>query len=515
MRTLGMIRGAATAAMAVAVVLTAGCTTATPEGGAVADDPKLDRFMAQKLEFGPCDDPRIGLPAAAVAMSECAKLEVPLDYQEPEGKTIELGLLRVRSTGTDRIGSLLVNPGGPGYPAMSYAAAFAAIWTGTPVRDRFDIVGFDPRGVGISEPVIDCYTDIQRENDAPVSAIAAAGIPWTAEGARELVEQCAQGSGGTEMLAHLGTRDVARDMDVLRAALGDKKLSYAGSSYGTRLGAVYAEIFPENVRALINDSAMDPTKNTRERNLQQAEGMQRTFEKIAAFCATQPDCPLGDDPAQATTVAQHLLRPLLDNPIRMADGRELTHYKAVEGFVSALYLETSWPRLISGFAQLAQGRGDELLALRDVFAGRTATGEYPNTFEATLAINCDDEERLTPDQATDLIKAMNATTPVLDPGIDIQTHHGCEAWPGKSTLGFPYATNIKGLPQTLVIAVTGDPLTPYDGSANLANALGARLLTVDGEQHGALLARNPCISGLAADYLIDLHLPAENPRCSL
>ncbi|GAA2428532.1 alpha/beta hydrolase [Actinomadura vinacea] len=439
---------------------------------------------------------------------------MPLDYQKPEGKQAELALLRVPARGKDPIGSLVLNPGGPGCPGTDHAALTAA-WARSPITERFDLVGFDPRGVGASKPALDCHTDAARDRDAKLTTIPAGLDVWTEQQTHRLVKQCAKRSGGKQVLAHVGTRDVARDMDVLRQALGDDKLSYAVSSYGTRLGAVYAEMFPKKVRALVLDAAVDNLNGTRKRRLQQAAGMQAAFERLAAACATEQkqDCPLGTDPERATQELQKLLRPLIDKPARTSDGRELTFRQAVDGVDTALYSKASRPTAIAGIAELKAGKGDTLLKLRDSSHGRTADGAYSAASEATMAINCLDEERSTPEQETALAREWHKAAPYSDPIREVRD--GCEQWPVKPTLGHPYATGIKGLPDTLTVSVTGDAITPHQGGINLAKTLNGSLLTVEGEQHGAILPGNACINKAVAAYLIDLKSPADGARCKL
>lgn len=481
----------------------------------VARSAGLARFYQQKLVFKPCDPPKLP-PGAPVVKTECARLKVPLDYRKPKGRQAEIALLRVPARGGDRIGSLVLNPGGPGFPGTTHAALTAAIWAKSPITERFDLVGFDPRGVGGSKPALDCYTDAQRDHGAKLSSTPAGLDDWTERETRRLVEQCAARSGGKQVIAHVGTRDVARDMDVLRQALGDAKLSFAGTSYGTRLGAVYAEMFPRNVRALVLDGAMDPLAGTYERRIQQATGLQRSFERMAASCATRPDCPLGTDPKRATQAFQRLVRPLIDKPARTSDGRGLTFEQAVEGMTAAMYGPAAWPAAIAGMAELKAGKGDTLQKLRDGYHERGADGHYSGSLEATLVINCLDEERHTPEQETAMNWAWFKAAPFTDHGRTIkQARDGCEHWPVKPTLGYPYATNIKGLPGTLTVSVTNDPITPHQGGVNLAKALGGGLLTVEGDQHGALLAGNACVGKVVAKYLIDLEVPAAGTRCKL
>ncbi|MEU7860741.1 alpha/beta hydrolase [Nonomuraea sp. NPDC049141] len=279
---------------------------------------------------------------------------------------------------------------------------------------------------------------------------------------------------------------------------------------------MYAEMFPKKVRALVLDAAFDPLAGTHERRVQQATGRQASFERLAASCATKQDCPLGTDPKRATKVFQKLVRPLIDKPARTSDGRGLTFEQAVEGVTAAMYTQAIWPAAITGIAELKAGKGDTLLKLRDGYHGRTADGVYPNSLEAAMTINCLDEERHTPKQETALNRAWFKAAPFTDPGRPIkEARDGCEQWPVKPTLGYPYATGIKGLADTLTVSVTRDPITPHEGGIELAKALGGSLLAVEGEQHGALLAGSACVNEAVAAYLIDLKSPAEGARCKL
>lgn len=223
---------------------------ATASGGATGDptaarsEAGLDRFYEQELAFEPCDDDAwTSTEAEALALSdavECARMEAPLDYDEPDGERVEIALLRVPARGDDPIGSLVLNAG-PGGSGLMDAVSASTGLADSPIIERFDLVGFDPRGVGASIPAIDCFTDAEADaGSVPTSAVGSAG-PITAAHTLELVERCAQGTGGRHVLEHLGTRDVVRDLDVLRAVLGDDQLTYLGQSDGTRLGAVYAE----------------------------------------------------------------------------------------------------------------------------------------------------------------------------------------------------------------------------------------------------------------------------------
>lgn len=422
-------------ALATAALL-AGCSGAPPESPPV-DEPSVDltHFYQQELAYGACEPEAIGAFGGDSAdRAECATLDVPLDYANLGDATAQIAILRIPARGGAPIGSLVLNPGGPGFSGTSFAPMMAAAWGDSPITERFDLIGFDPRGVGASTPALDCYTDAQRESDQPLLSIMSGIEEFTERTAREFVRQCADSAGGEEALAHVGTRDVARDMDVLRAVLGDEKLTFVGASYGTRIGTVYAEMFGQNVRALVLDGAMDPGISTYERRVGQFTGMQRSFDNMAAFCAQQPDCPLGTDPAGATAAFQALARPLVEQPVPTGDGRELTFVKAVDGVVAGMYAEVAWPAVIQGIAELRDGRGDTLMQLRDGYHERRADGSYTNSLEANIGINCMDEDRNTPAQDTALKRAVLDAAPFADSGAPVNSRDACEFWPGEQTL---------------------------------------------------------------------------------
>lgn len=478
----------------------------------------LERFYTQKLAFESCEGyatTEADAKAFANDTFECARVEVPLDYENPDGRTAQIALLRVPAKG-EPIGSLQVNPGGPGFAGMSHAVTVANASADSKVTERFDLIGFDPRGVGASTPALDCATDAEREADVTLSTLNSGTQDYNEEETRQFYEQCAERSGGADVLAHVGTRDAVRDMDVLRAVLGDDKLTFLGQSYGTRLGAIYAETFPQNVRAMVLDGAIDPTTGTTERRLVQFVGFQNAFDNMAAFCAETPDCPLGTDPEQATAVFQGMLQPLIDEPIITADGRELTYTAVLDGLIVSLYSEAAWPAAIQGIAELKAGRGDTLMLLRDLYNGRSADGSYGNAFEATLAIECLDEERHTPEQESAMKQGIFEVAPFMDTGRPVAARDICEHWPVQPTLGYPYAQDIEGLPETLIVSVTRDPATPHSGGISLAETLGGTLLTVEGEQHGvALIGDNACVNEIVANYLIRLEVPSGGEQCTL
>jgi pimeloyl-ACP methyl ester carboxylesterase len=497
------IRSSLAAVVLPLLLVAAGCA----QPSAAADPPpaaELARFYDQEPTWGPCADPGF----------ECTRVEVPLDYEDPDGRTARIAMLRIPARG-ERIGSLLYNPGGPGQSGTSVLATMLAKpLAAGPIGEGFDVVGFDPRGIGASTPALDCHTDAERGDDAMFVWLRAED--WTQAQTRGLAERCAERSGGMDVLEHVGTRDAARDMDILRSVLGDDQLSFLGQSYGTRLGAVYAEEFPRAVRAMVLDAPMDPAVGTAERYTALFATFQERFDDLAAFCATDPACPLGTEPARATEEFQSIVRPLLDAPVPAMNGRTLGFDGAIEGLMAGLYTEDAYPALVQGIAELATGRGGILTALRDVYVGRGPDGSYTNWVEAFQGVNCLDEQRRTPDEETALKRAWYDAAPFLDPGRPVgETHDRCEHWPGRPTLGFPHADGIQGLAPTLTVAATGDPATPYEGGISLAESLGGSLLTVDAAQHGSvLLSGNACVDGIVADYLTTLRTPPDGARCA-
>ncbi|MEV4343300.1 alpha/beta hydrolase [Actinoplanes sp. NPDC049596] len=294
-------------------------------------------------------------------------------------------------------------------------------------------------------------------------------------------------------------------------------MTYLGQSYGTRLGSVYAEQFPDRVRAMVLDGAFDPTLGTIDRRLAAYAGFQRSFDVMAAACAEQASCPLGTDPKAATKNFQAIMQPLRDKPVPAA-GQELDFDGALGGVIAGLYGPSLWPTVVRGLSELKQGRGDALLGLaRDIGGGEADEAVNGNVTEALFAINCMDEQRLTPADVAELRTRTFEVAPFMNPGGDITrgARDGCEFWPARPTLTIPYAQSVPGLPRTLVVSITGDPTTPHAGGIKLAEILKSSLLTVKGEGHTVVSAgTNKCVDRIAADYLVDLKLPGTMPTCS-
>jgi pimeloyl-ACP methyl ester carboxylesterase len=489
----------------------------TPGSSSAAD---LNAYYSQKLEWKGCAEFSTSKREAEILVdpkAECARLAVPLDYSDPQGATAAVAVLRVKARGEAK-GSVVFNPGGPGGSGVLGGLALGRGLAKSRITENFDIVGFDPRGVGATEPAADCYSEKGTTRGDKVFPTLTLTADLTEEDTRAVFQRCADGSGGPEGLAQMGSRTTARDMDVLRAALGDEKLTLLGQSYGTRLGAVYAEQFPQRVRAMILDGAFDPTLGTIDRRLSAYGGFQRAFDVMAAACAKNGQCPLGTDPKAFTSTFHSIVQPLRDKPVP-ALGQELDFDGALGGVMAGLYSPELWPAIESGLTEVKQGRGDTLLKLAlDIGGGEADTAVNGNVTEALFAINCMDEQRLQPEDVAQLRTKTIEIAPFMNPGGDIAkgARDGCEFWPAQPTLGIPYAQNVQGLPKTLVISITGDPTTPHAGGIKLAETLGSALLTVKGEGHTVVSGgANQCVDKIAADYLVDLKLPETMPTCTV
>jgi pimeloyl-ACP methyl ester carboxylesterase len=400
---------------------------------------------------------------------------------------------------------------------MALVPALSRRLADSPVTERFDLVGFDPRGVGASLPAINCLTDADWEAERADLDVdpSPAGVEQTETENRWFAERCTARSGGVQVLAHVGTREVVKDLDILRAVLGDGKLTYLGFSYGTRIGSAYAEAFPQRVRAMVLDGALDPTETTEDQSVAQAVGFQQAFLAYATDCARRRGCPVGQDPAAATAAFQALTRPLIDRPAR-AGSRTLSFTDAVTAANQALYVSRLWPVLSRGISALASGDGTILLTLADSYFQRAPDGRYGSLIEAFITVSCVDGQRTT-DRASqaELVRRVNEAAPFRDSGRGaVAALEPCAFWPVPPT-SEPHVPQVDGLPMTLVISTTGDPATPYEAGVTLAKALHGELLTFEGNQHTVALQGNRCVDDVVTEYLIDLRAPAGEPRCSL
>ncbi|MEU8760346.1 alpha/beta hydrolase [Streptomyces sp. NPDC048659] len=512
--------------MAVALlgVLAAGCTS---PGG--APDPTTQPPPAKSSAAAPpgSGDAKVsaGLPASLTGQRpawkrcaapeggeapgsawRCAEVRVPLDYAAPDGETIPVALIRKEATDRrGRAGSLLFNFGGPGASGVEILPRAASEYGA--LGRRYDLVGFDPRGVGRSAGVV-CRDD--AEQDAAERTVD--HTPDTpAEEKRFLDDATAFGAGcarrSGKVIPHTTTADTARDLDLVRQVLGDARLNYFGMSYGTQLGAAYAHLFPKNVGRLVLDAVVDPTADSVGHARNQTIGFQRALDNYLRST--------GQDPKAGTRRITRLLERLDGAPLPVGD-RKLTESLALTGVVMPLYSQESWPLLTSALAAAERGDGKELLRLADWYDDRDESGHYSTQSHSQRAISCaDSAERPTLDQARALLPEFRRLSPVFGEFLAWDTAGWCANWPVKGAETRQDAS-APGAAPVLVVGTTGDPATPYEGAARMAKALGAGvgvLVSNEGEGHGAY-GSSACVTRTVDAYFLDGKVPAYGTRCS-
>ncbi|MER5771155.1 alpha/beta hydrolase [Streptomyces sp. NPDC001985] len=507
-------------AVAAAALLASGCTggssssraSASTSGGAgsgtaPAAEPSaaLRPYYRQKLEWREC----------GASDFQCASLKVPLDYGDPGGESIKLAVARKRATGPGkRLGSLQVNPGGPGGSAVGYLQMYAGIGYPAPVRARYDMVAVDPRGVARSEPVeclsgkeMDAYTQTdQTPDDAAETGRLTASFKGFAQG-------CEKRSG--TVLPHVSTVEAARDMDVLREVLGDRKLAYVGASYGTFLGATYAELFPGRTGRLVLDGALDPSLPARQVNRDQTAGFETAFQSFAADCVEQPECPLGTVSARdASTRLKDFFAELDARPVPTGESRELGEALATTGVLTAMYDEGAWPQLREALTSAMKGDGAPLLSLADSYYERDGDGSYSNLMYANAAVNCLDlpPAFTGPKDVEAAVRTFERASPVFGRGFAWAALN-CAYWPVPAT-GKPHRIEAEGAAPILVVGTTRDPATPYTWARGLAGQLSSgTLLTYDGDGHTAYGRGSDCVDTAINAYLLEGTVPADGKRC--
>ncbi|MFJ8636066.1 alpha/beta hydrolase [Streptomyces sp. NPDC093568] len=505
--------------LAVAALLASACSSggATHAGSPAAEaalaalprstPAALSPYYGQKLTWRSC-----GVPGF-----QCTTMRVPLDYKKPEAGDTRLAVARKEATGPGkRLGSLLVNPGGPGGSAIGYLQQYAGIGYPTDVRAHYDMVAVDPRGVARSEPVecldgreMDAYTqtdftpDDAKETDELVVAY------------KRFAEGCGRDAPG--LLRHVSTAEAARDMDVLRSVLGDEKLTYVGASYGTFLGATYAGLFPDRVGRMVLDGAMDPSLPARRMNLDQTAGFETAFRAFARDCVRQPDCPLGTKAGEVGRNLKAFFEKLDAQPVPTGDedGRELGESLATTGVIAAMYDEGSWPQLRDALTSAMQEKdGAGLLALSDSYYEREADGNYSNLMFANAAVNCVDLPPAfsTPEEVRRSLPTFEKASPVFGEGLAWATLN-CAYWPVAPT-GEPHRIEARGAAPIVVVGTTRDPATPYRWAQALSRQLSSsRLLTYDGDGHTAYGRGSTCIDDAINAYLVRGTPPTRDKRC--
>jgi len=444
-----------------------------------------------------------GVPARA----RCATLWVPLDYTNPSLGTISTSVIVLPATDpAARIGSLLVNPGGPGESGVQFVEEAASLFS--TVNERFDIVGFDPRGTTGPDAVTCDGTD-GLDHDIALDPLVAGSPAAEADlvaSTLAFVDACRLHSGW--LLSHLATVNAARDMDALRADLGDTKLTYLGFSYGSALGSVYASLFPTHIRAMVLDGDIDPSQSFMQQSIGQGASFEASYAEFVSQCQAENPCPLGSDAGGSIT---SLLTQLARHPLQAADGRDVGRGTAIDALVAAMYDPGSWSGFYTAFADAAKGDLAPLQTEVDLYTGRGPQG-YDHSSAANVAINCDDHSSPTDLAEYDtLARSVQATEPRFGQN-EVYSVLTCAYWPVQ---GPPAAAlDVTGAPPVLLVGATHDPATPYSWSIALQKQIaGSVLLTRDGYGHTSY-GFSACVRTAVNSYLVELSVPAVGTVCT-
>lgn len=481
----------------VALFLLTSCASEKP-----APLSSLAKYQSQTLKWKSC-----------YGEYQCAKLLVPIDYENLDTGSFEISLLRFQALDQSRrLGSLVVNPGGPGSSGVNYA--YNAEYIVSPrIRERYDIVGFDPRGVGESAP-IKCLSDaeIDQSYAADPKPDDAAELALAISDMRDYFKKCAE---NTEYLGNYRTIDSARDMDILRSALGDLKLNFLGKSYGTYLGTLYAYLFPTKVGRFVLDGAVDPNSSNKEAALGQAIGFDQALDAFLADCLKRSDCEIKGDLEGARNQVTKLLEEISVTPLKSKSGRVVTEGLAVIGLASGLYdSQSGWPVLRDAFKEAALGSGDSFLTLADQYSGREENGSYiSNENDAIQVIDCLDQGKIKPFSYFKAGVAEFANqAPIFGPYL-AYAGLSCRYFPELKSLSKPEISKIESDP-ILIIGTTRDPATPYKWALSLkAIFQSSKLITFDGDGHTGHGRGSKCVDSAVDSYLLSGRSPAVDLTC--
>lgn len=493
--TLRWSRHLAVAVLALALVASA-CSSDDAGSPSTTSDAPTDEGDAppvQELEWEPCGD------------LECTTVEVPLDFEDPDGGQIEVPVNRsVARDADERIGVLVVNPGGPGFPATAFAASAARFLPGE-ILDRFDVVGFDSRGTG-GAIAVDCTDDLDAVYALDPTPDSPADEADRDEVGEALAASCEDGAG--DVLEWVSTERTARDLDVIREALGEDQLNLLGYSYGTYLGGTYADLFPDRVRAFVLDGAVDPTLDGVEQFIQQAGSGETALVAFLEDCAADRSCPFNDG-SDLLDRFDELMADIDADPIPAGDGHEVGPGEAHLGVFGSLFSAADWPSLAEALADAAEGDGDGLFAAFASYVTRVDDGEYSDISEAYWAISVADG--IVPTDLEGFDEILEAE-PRLGPAI-VAENLMSAYWPvaPERTPG-PFVA--EGSAPILVISTTRDPATAYEAGVSLAEQLdGGVLLTYDGDGHTIYASGDECVDEIVDAYLIELEVPEDGTSC--
>jgi pimeloyl-ACP methyl ester carboxylesterase len=500
---------AAVAVIAAAALALTGCQLLPNNGGGSTTPGGLDKFYSQELVWAPEGD-----------LLDSTQVEVPLDWSKPDGDTIEIAIMRHSAIGV-ALGSLLMNPGGPGGSGYDYVRDYAQYLVSPDVLEQFDLIGFDPRGVNHSNAVT-CYTDAGDRDEYLYgtydSAYGTQG--WVDEltvREKAYAAACAENTG--PLLAHIDAGSVARDMDVIRAVLGDEKINYLGYSYGTYLGTMYAELFPEKVGKMVLDGAIDPTVSDLDALATQMGGFESALRAYMADCQAGSDCPFTGGVDHGMSQIRELLDGIDAKGLVASDGRVLDSATVGTGIADNLYAEDSWPALTDMFTELFAGGADATFASVDDYNGRNSDGTYQdNSNDVYSAVTCAEGDLGT--DSTDTlggIPVLQAKAPTIGDyfGYDdtFVLDALCSNWP-YPVADMPTVFDADGAPPIIVIGTTNDPATPYANAVSLSKQLSSGvLISYEGEGHTIYAQGVACVDDAVDAYFIDGTVPASDPMC--
>lgn len=510
MKTVLRVSKFISAVAAVAVVL-AGCAP-SPVGPTPTTDASIpsqyQEFYAQQVDWSAC-----GLEEETF----CGDVLVPVDWANPQDGTLKLAVAYHRADSGKPLGSLIFNPGGPGSSAVPWITDSIDQLGTAQLRKNFNMVGFDPRGVGSSEPTVKCLnakdTDRFLYGTADYELGSTEDLRDTRDQLSKFVSACLKNTGPN--LAFIDTVSSAKDLDVIRAVFGDSQINYLGFSYGTQLGATYAALFPDRVGRMVLDGAINPTLSDEEQSLHQLVGFDQALKNFLADCLQSADCPFTGTMESALARIQKFLRGLESSPLPTEGGRELTVWAAITGLIMPLYSQSYWPYLSQGFAEGFAGDGTTLMALADSYNERAEDGTYgSNLMEANISISCLDAR--SPSDANSMA-AQNKRVLEASPVLGRYWQFGalsCEQWPFE-VVSHPDDYSAKGSKAIMVVGTTGDPATPYAQAVSLANDVleNGFLVTFNGEGHTAYGQESKCVNKTVDDYFIKAVVPTEDPNC--
>lgn len=468
---------------------------------------ELTKFYNQKVDWQLCGQ----------ANTFCGTVLVPADWNKPSGETLKLAVAYHEASASKPAGSVIFNPGGPGSSGLHWITnSWNQLGTGT-LQKNFNLVGFDPRGVGASEPKVKCF-DAEEMDDFLYGASGAAvdskaELEYSKAKLQKYIDACVKNTGPN--LSLIDTVSAAKDIDVIRAIFGEKKLTYLGFSYGTLLGATYATLFPERVNKMVLDGAIDPTISDEDQNFGQLKGFDLALNNYLTECLGAKDCPFTGTLDEAKQKIANLLLAIETKPLPTDSDRELTIWGMITGLIMPLYSASWWPALSQGFDEALQGDGTTLLALADSYNDRVEGGGYAsNLTEANMAISCLDSRSAADEKSVAKQNARILKTKSVFARYWLDGYLGCSMWP-YPLAKHPSSYAATGSAPILVVGTKGDPATPYDQAVSLAERVLANghLITYNGEGHTAYGGHSQCVNQAVDDYFLKNVVPTEDPDC--